>query len=107
MIYRDRQEAGRLLGQSLVRFQGQAGVVILGLARGGVPVARAVAEVLQLPCDVFIVRKLGIPWQPELAMGAVAEDCEPVFDSTVFASCGVPLGALQGNVRARVIICAA
>jgi putative phosphoribosyl transferase len=73
MRFADRVEAGRLLGGRLSWLRGQD-VVVLGLPRGGVPVARQVAEALSAPLDVIIVRKLGVPWQPELAMGAVGED---------------------------------
>lgn len=70
--FRDRAEAGRLLGERLAR-QGDLGdVVVLGLPRGGVPVARQVARALGAPLEAFLVRKLGLPGQPELAMGAIA-----------------------------------
>jgi putative phosphoribosyl transferase len=90
VIFRDRQEAGHLLAARLAHFRGQPDALILGLARGGVLVARAVAEELQLPWEILIVRKLGVPWQPELALGAVAEDSEPIFDPTIFAECALP-----------------
>jgi putative phosphoribosyl transferase len=70
--FRDRAEAGRLLGERLSAYAGRADVVVLGLPRGGVPVAREVARALGAPLDVFLVRKLGHPGQPELAMGAIA-----------------------------------
>ena len=70
--FRDRAEAGRLLGERLARRLEPGAVVVLGLPRGGVPVARQVARALGAPLDVFLVRKLGFPGQPELAMGAIA-----------------------------------
>jgi len=70
--FRDRAEAGRLLGERLAQEDGRGDVVVLGLPRGGVPVARQVARALGAPLDVFLVRKLGYPGQPELAMGAIA-----------------------------------
>jgi putative phosphoribosyl transferase len=70
--FRDRAEAGRLLGERLSGYVGLPDVVVLGLPRGGVPVAREVARALGAPLDVFLVRKLGHPGQPELAMGAIA-----------------------------------
>ncbi len=73
MMYRNREEAGRLLAQELAKYEGRASLVVLGLPRGGVPVARIVADFLGAPMDVFIVRKLGVPWQPELGFGAIAE----------------------------------
>jgi putative phosphoribosyl transferase len=70
--FRDRAEAGRLLGERLGAYAGRRDVVVLALPRGGVPVAREVARALGAPLDVFLVRKLGFPGQPELAMGAIA-----------------------------------
>ena len=70
--FRDRAEAGRLLGERLAQDGALGDVVVLGLPRGGVPVARQVARALGAPLDVFLVRKLGYPGQPELAMGAIA-----------------------------------
>ncbi len=68
--FADRLEAGRLLARELSNLAHEDATVI-GLARGGVPVAFAVADRLNLPLDVMIARKLGVPWQPELAMGAI------------------------------------
>ena len=73
MMFRDREEAGRLLAQALVAYEGRPDLVVLGLPRGGVPLARIVADFLGAPLDVFLVRKLGVPWQPELGFGAIAE----------------------------------
>lgn len=70
-VFRDREEAGRLLADPLRGYAG-AGTIVVGLPRGGVPVASEVARALGLPLDVFVVRKLGVPFQPELAMGAIA-----------------------------------
>ena len=72
MLYRDRQEAGRELARWLTEYEGRPDVVVLALPRGGVPVAYEVATALNLPLDIFIVRKLGVPGQEELAMGAIA-----------------------------------
>jgi putative phosphoribosyl transferase len=73
MMFRNREEAGRLLAQALATHDGGPNLVVLGLPRGGVPVARIVADFLGAPLDVFLVRKLGVPWQPELGFGAIAE----------------------------------
>jgi predicted phosphoribosyltransferase len=70
--FADRADAGRLLGHELRHFAGREDVVVLALPRGGVPVAFEVARELEAPLDVFVVRKLGLPEQPELAMGALA-----------------------------------
>ncbi|MEV6099916.1 phosphoribosyltransferase [Nocardia sp. NPDC051981] len=72
MFFEDRREAGRRLAERLPMLRG-ADVVVLGLPRGGVPVAFEVARWLQAPMDVIVVRKLGVPYQPELAFGAIGE----------------------------------
>ena len=70
--YRDRQDAGRTLGLALAPYFGTPGLLVIGLPRGGVPVAAAVAQLLRAPLDVVAVRKVGLPSQPELAAGAMA-----------------------------------
>ena len=70
--FRDRTEAGRLLAATLREFANRDDVVVLALPRGGVPVGFEVAKALNAPLDVFVVRKLGLPGQEELAMGAIA-----------------------------------
>jgi predicted phosphoribosyltransferase len=72
ILYEDRRDAGRQLADALARYAGRPDVVVLGLPRGGVPVAFEVAKALRAPLDVFLVRKLGAPGDPELAMGAIA-----------------------------------
>lgn len=72
-MYRDRTDAGEQLAQELKVYAHMPNAIVWGLPRGGVPVARAVASILDLPLDVFIVRKLGVPWHKEVAMGAIAE----------------------------------
>lgn len=104
----DRRAAGRLLGRALTRFAG-TDAVVFGLARGGVPVADEVARALGLPLDVWVVRKLGVPFQPELGMGALAEGASLVLDPDIVELAGVSprqLAALvhakAGEIRARV-----
>ncbi|MGW4464434.1 phosphoribosyltransferase [Micromonospora sp. NPDC004704] len=70
-IYRDRADAGRALADRLAGLAGRPDLIVLGLVRGGVPVAAAVAERLAAPLDVLVVRKLGLPQAPEVAFGAV------------------------------------
>lgn len=70
--YADRAAAGEVLADALAPFAGRGDVVVLGLPRGGVPVAAVVARRLSVPLDVLVVRKLGVPRHPEVAMGAVA-----------------------------------
>jgi putative phosphoribosyl transferase len=69
--YRDRAEAGNVLADRLAALTGHPDVTVLGLVRGGVPVAAAVANRLGAPLDVLVVRKLGVPWAPEVAFGAI------------------------------------
>src|SRR5207244_10801744 len=83
--FRDRAEAGRLLAELLRDYNGREDVVVLALPRGGVPVAYEVAEALGLPLDVFVVRKLGAPGHPELAMGAIASGGLVVLNKQVVA----------------------
>ena len=71
--FTDRREAGRLLAAELAKYSGRDDVVVMGLPRGGVPVAWEVARGLRAPLDVLMVRKLGAPGQPELAIGAIGE----------------------------------
>lgn len=71
-MFRDRAEAGRTLATRLMGFAGRGDVAVLALPRGGAVVGYEVAQALNAPLDVFVVRKLGTPGQPELAMGAIA-----------------------------------
>ncbi len=84
-MFRDRQEAGRLLAQRLEDLRGDPSVVVLGVPRGGVVVAAEIARHLGAPLDVYITRKLGAPGNPELAIGAVAEDGTLVLDPETIA----------------------
>ncbi len=78
MPFIDRTDAGRQLAKALARYKAQRPVV-LALPRGGVPVAAEVAAVLDAPLDLILVRKIGVPFQPELAMGAVVDGGKPVI----------------------------
>lgn len=78
-LYRDREEAGRRLATALVETGLGDDAIVVGLARGGVPVAAEVARALALPLDALAVRKIGHPWQPEYALGAAAPGGDGVF----------------------------
>ncbi|RTM08156.1 MAG: phosphoribosyltransferase [Bradyrhizobiaceae bacterium] len=78
MLFQDREDAGRQLARALVKYKSRH-PVILALPRGGVPVAAEVAESLEAPLDLILVRKIGTPMQPELAMGAVVDGEQPVI----------------------------
>jgi predicted phosphoribosyltransferase len=82
-VYIDRADAGRALAESLAGWRLAADAVVLALPRGGVPVAYEVASALGLPLDVLVVRKLGLPSQPELAMGAIASGGAMVLNPDV------------------------
>lgn len=82
-IFSNRAEAGRLLAEKLIHYQGRNDAIVLGLPRGGVPVAYEVARRLALPLDVFVVRKLGVPGYEELAMGAIASGNVSVLNEDV------------------------
>jgi predicted phosphoribosyltransferase len=71
-MFQDRRHAGQILAQKVLELEDLGDAIVLGLPRGGVPVAYEVARKLNLPLDIFIVRKLGVPGQEELAMGAIA-----------------------------------
>ncbi len=78
MRFSSRTDAGRRLASPLLHYRGQHPVV-LALPRGGVPVAAEIAQALAAPLDLILVRKIGLPWQPELALGAVVEGGEPIM----------------------------
>jgi len=99
MMFADRDDAGRRLAARLEHLRGEPAVV-LGLPRGGVPVAFHVARALGAPLDVIIVRKLGVPSQPELGMGAVGEDGVRVINPEVVRASRVPQAELA-DVQAR------
>ena len=104
MVFADRDDAGRRLAARLGHLRGEP-VVVLGLPRGGVPVAFQVAQALGAPLDVIVVRKLGVPFQPELGMGAVGEDGARVVNPEVMRACGVSqqeLAAVQAGEQAAV-----
>ncbi|MDP9239796.1 MAG: phosphoribosyltransferase [Actinomycetota bacterium] len=89
MRYADRKAAGGALAERLTHLAGHLDVIVLGLPRGGVPVAAAVAHKLKLPLDVLVVRKLGVPWHRELAMGAIAPSGVRVLQDRIIKRAGV------------------
>jgi putative phosphoribosyl transferase len=88
--FRDRSEAGELLAEQLTAYANKPNVIVLALPRGGVPVGAQVARKLNVPLDVFVVRKLGLPGHPELAMGAIASGGVRVFNGDVINSLRIP-----------------
>jgi predicted phosphoribosyltransferase len=99
-MFIDRADAGRALANALVHLRAAPGAIVLGLPRGGVPVAWEVASALELPLDVLVVRKLGLPQQPELAMGAIASGGALVVNEEVVRYLGGRHEAFE-TVRSR------
>jgi predicted phosphoribosyltransferase len=94
-IFLDRRQAGRLLAGALHSYQGEPGVTVLALPRGGVPVGYEIALRLGARLDVFVVRKLGVPGHEELAMGAVASGGVRVINEEVVSELGIPESAIE------------
>lgn len=97
--FQDRDEAGQRLARALRDHAHDPGLLVLALPRGGVPVALPVALALHAPLDVFIVRKLGVPGDEELAMGAIASGGVRVLNEEVVASYGLPASAIESATR--------
>jgi putative phosphoribosyl transferase len=89
-IFKDRNHAGQILAKRLERYSAQNDILVLALPRGGVPVAFEIARELSAPLDVFLVRKLGLPGHPELAMGAIASGGIRVLNEDVIHGLSVP-----------------
>jgi erythromycin esterase-like protein/adenine/guanine phosphoribosyltransferase-like PRPP-binding protein len=103
MRFSNRADAGRLLAAHLTEYAGRSDVLVLALPRGGVPVAFEVASALAAPLDVFLVRKLGVPGHPELAMGAIAAGGVEILNEALIRDLGVPAALVeQTAVRERL-----
>lgn len=103
MRFRDRADAGKRLGDELTAYTGRSDVIVLGLPRGGVPVAFQVAARLNAPLDVCLVRKLGAPGHPEFAMGAIAAGGIEVLNRQAIGDLGIPQNLVeQVAIRERV-----
>jgi putative phosphoribosyl transferase len=97
--FENRREAGRELARRLTAFEDRDDVLVLGLPRGGVPVAAEVARALRVPLDVLVVRKLGVPGHEELAMGAVASGGARVLNDAIVHDLGVDDATLERVTR--------
>lgn len=95
MMFRDRYDAGEMLAERLREFSGRRDVIVLALPRGGVPVGYVVARELGVLLDGFVVRKLGTPGQPELAMGAIASGGVRVLNREVVDALGIPEASIE------------
>jgi predicted phosphoribosyltransferase len=101
--FADRVEAGRLLAEQLSAYADRDGVIVLALPRGGVPVGFEIASRLHAPLDVFLVRKLGAPGQPELAMGAIASGGARVLNDEVIRYLAVTPEVIEAVARAEQV----
>lgn len=99
MIYQDRRHAGLELAGHLKQFAGRPDVVVLALPRGGVPVAFEIAQTLGLPLDVFVVRKLGVPWHEEFAMGAIASGGLCILNDETIRDLGITSATVEAVAR--------
>lgn len=102
-VFRDRVEAGELLAERLAAYAGRDDVAVLALPRGGVPVAHEIARALQVPFDVFVVRKLGVPGYEELAMGAIASGGARVINHEVVNALGIPMNVIDAIAQTEQI----
>ncbi len=101
----DRRDAGRRLAEELISYSGRGDTIVLGLPRGGVVVAFETAEALNLPLDVFLVRKLGAPGQEELALGAIASGGAMVLNDDVIRALGLPQNRIEAiAARERMVL---
>lgn len=89
MIFRDRVEAGQKLAEALGKYKGQENAIVLFLPRGGVTLAVEVARALSLPMDLVVPRKIGVPMNPEYAIGAITEDGKGIFNEGVISKLGI------------------
>ena len=94
-VFRDRVDAGRQLAGKLTHYAGRSDALVLGIPRGGVVIAFEIASVLRAPLDVFVSRKLGVPWQEELAFGAVASGGVRILEPETVESLGISDAEIQ------------
>jgi putative phosphoribosyl transferase len=103
IVFSNREEAGRMLAEALSSFKG-SDVVVLGIPRGGLPVAREVATALGAPLDIVVVRKLGAPGQPELGIGAVVDGDHPhaIFNQSILEQLGISDEYIHGEIERQL-----
>lgn len=97
-MFRDRRDAGEQLAKRLTHYKGNKDVLVLALPRGGVVTGFEIARRLDIPLDVLIVRKIGVPWQPELAAGAVSETGTVVLNHHIVSSLGISEDFIRSEV---------
>src|ERR1041385_5035822 len=106
MLFRNRTHAGQVLAGMLKEYCNRNGILVLALPRGGVPVAFEIANALAAPLDVFLVRKLGVPGQEELAMGAIASGGARVMNQIVLDRLGISPAAVEAVARSEAEVLA-
>lgn len=99
MIFKNRFQAGLMLAPYLKKYQGNPSAIVLGLARGGVVTAAAVARELKLPLDVLCPRKIGAPFNPELAIGAISDQGEPLLNEDLVYRLGIPESYINETIE--------
>ena len=95
MVFQDRSQAGRILASHLEKYRDRPDVLVLALPRGGVPVAYEIAQALNAPLDIFVVRKLGLPGQEEVAMGAIAMGEIRVLNEELIQQLNIPRNVID------------
>jgi putative phosphoribosyl transferase len=103
VIFEDRAEAGAFLATKLMHYTHRPDVLVLGLPRGGIPVAYPIAQALGAPLDVFVVRKLGVPGQEELAMGAIAMGEVIMLNNDLIVQMGVSPAVVESVIKHQTV----
>lgn len=101
MIFKDRAEAGKKLVEKLKKYKGDKSAIVIGLPRGGVVTAFEVARSLNIKLDIIVTRKIGAPMQPELAVGALTQNGEPILDRDLIATLSVSDNDLKPIIQAE------
>ncbi|MDA8168809.1 MAG: phosphoribosyltransferase [Nitrospiraceae bacterium] len=97
-MFKDRTDSGRRLAARLIGYKGREDVLVLALPRGGVVTGYEIASILSVPLDIIIVRKIGFPGQPELAIGAIAETGAVILNKSIISTWNVPEGYIQNEI---------
>ena len=98
-VFKNRKEAGELLAEKLIQFRGDEELIVLGLPRGGVPVAMEIAKALKAPLDILMVRKLGVPGHEELAMGAIASGGIKILNQDIIQNLSITDALIQEAIK--------
>ena len=98
MFFKNREDAANQLAAKLTEFKNRSDAIVLGLPRGGVPIAAKIAEILNIPIDVIITKKLKSPLNPELAFGAITQDGSPILDNKIIEMYQISKDAIQKEI---------